>query len=77
MHSAVVERAGGSVKAWQELRALQLLLPDLKKHVDWFDDVRAYDKNRQECMEEDEATLQLDYGGFTDSAGKKVSVWSA
>ncbi len=28
-------------------------------------------------MEEDTATLQLDYGGFTDSAGKKVSVWSA
>ena len=27
-------------------------------------------------MEQDTATLKLDYGGFTDSAGKKVSVWS-
>ena len=27
-------------------------------------------------MEQDEATLHLDYGGMTDSAGKKVSVWS-
>ncbi len=28
-------------------------------------------------MEQDTALLQLNYAGFTDSAGKKVSVWSA
>ena len=75
-HAAVLERAGGQVKADEELRKNLNQRPDLQKHVQWFQEVRAYDKKRQECMEDDTLTLQLDYGGFTDSAGKKVSVWS-
>ena len=60
-----------------ELRSLQHQLPDLKKHKEWFGEVRQYIKTREECMEQDQAILELDYGGMTDSAGKKVGVWSA
>ena len=40
-------------------------------------EVRVYRKKQEECMEEDHALLELDYGGTTDSAGKKVGIWSA
>ncbi len=67
----------GAIKAASEVQSLQNQLPYLKKPVEWFKEVRAYDKKREECMEQDTALLQLDYGGFTDSASKGVSVWSA
>ena len=76
-NSKIVEAAGGEAKAWEELRALQIALPDLKKHVDWFNEVRAFLKAREAGLEVHEALLQLDYGGFTDSVNKKVSCWSA
>lgn len=71
----VVEVAGGTSAAWTELRGLQKKFPDLQKHVTWFDGQRAYAKSREgKC--ESEAMLQFDYGGLTDSAGSKVSVWT-
>ena len=76
-HVEVIQKAGGSQKAWQELRDAQYAQPDLKKHVDWSKEQRAYLKSREENLTDSEALLQLDYGGFTDSEGKKVSVWSA
>ena len=73
----IVEDVGGEAKDWQELRALQIALPDLKKHVDWLNEVRAFLKTREAGLKVHEALLQLDYGGFTDSVNKKVSCWSA
>ena len=46
-NSKIVEDAGGEAKAWEELRALGIVLPDLKKHVDWFNEVRAFLKQRE------------------------------
>ena len=76
-HAAVVERAGGAVKAWAEQRALSLELPELKKHCDWEKTARPALKLRENAMAYSEALLQLDYGGLNDSANDKVSVWSA
>jgi hypothetical protein len=76
-HSAVVARAGGPVKAWEEVRLLSLKLPDLQKHVEWDKTARAYLKKLRESMPSTTVEWQLDYGGVTDSANKKVSVWSA
>jgi len=76
-HSAMVERAGGPTKAWEEVRAKQLELPDLQKHVMWRDKQRGWLKGLEPTSDETVALLQLDYGGMQDSAGKKVNVWSA
>ena len=76
-HSEVVVRAGGPIKAWEEVRTLQLKLPDLKKHVDWDQTARAYLKKLRDNMPSTTVEWQLDYGGVNDSANKKVSVWSA
>ena len=76
-HQAIVGRAGGSVKGWEEVRTLQQQLPDLKKHVDWSNTARGYLKKLRTEMPRTTVEWQLDYGGLTDSEGKKVSVWSA
>jgi hypothetical protein len=74
---AVIEANGGSVPAWAKLRKAQDKLPDLKLHVTWRDSQRGYVMTRFGSLQEHEAGLDLDYGGFTDSEGKKFSVWSA
>ena len=74
---SLIEKAGGPPAAWEELRACQNKLPDLQKHVEWFEEQRPYLKDREVNMPETTALFQLDYGGFTDSANKKVSCWSA
>ena len=76
-HNELVERAGGSVKAWEEQRSLSLKIPDLRKHITWDAETRPFLKKRQEGMKVGEALWQLDYGGLNDSANNKVSVWSA
>jgi hypothetical protein len=73
----VIEGAGGNTKAWAELYAQQHRLPDLQKHMDWQADQRPYSISRERALTAREVMLYLDYGGFTDSANKKVSVWSA
>ena len=75
-HMELVKRAGGSQRAWQDVRNMQDKLPDLRKHVDWFHTARKYLKKMREAMPETTAELQLDYGGFNDSKNDKVSVWS-
>jgi hypothetical protein len=74
---AVIEANGGSGPAWAKLRKAQDKLPDLKQHVTWRDSQRGYVMDRFGSLQEHEAGLDLDYGGFTDSEGKKFSVWSA
>ena len=76
-NSEFVASAGGSAAAWEEVRKLQLQVPDLQKHVDWDSTARAYLKKRRSKMPITEVEWQLDYGGVNDSANKKVSVWSA
>ena len=75
-HTAIVERAGGSVEAWEEQRGLALKIPDLLKHVTWNAGTRPFLKKRELGMKQGEALWQLDYGGLNDSANNKVSVWS-
>jgi hypothetical protein len=76
-YQKLIHSAGGFNSAHAEVRHLLLKLPDLKKHVDWFTNTRPYLKKREEEMEDDTVVMELDYGGFTDSAGKKIGVWSA
>jgi hypothetical protein len=76
-HAAILERAGGSVKAWAEQRSLSLKLPDLRKHITWKAETRPFLKKREKSMKVGEALWQLDYGGLNDSSNNKVSVWSA
>lgn len=76
-YETVVESAGGAEAGWEEVRRLRTTMPDLQKHMDWQQFQRRYLKHRQSVLDKNEALLQLDYGGMTDSAGKKVSVWSA
>jgi hypothetical protein len=73
----MVERAGGSVKAWETVRNMGHKIPVLQKHMDWQADQRPYSIWRDKNLSWNEVMLYLDYGGFTDSANKKVSVWSA
>jgi hypothetical protein len=72
----VVQRAGGTARAWERVREITNKIPDLAKHVKWRQTQRKYLKGREK-MTAEEAVLQLDYGGVQDSHGKKVSVWSA
>ena len=76
-HDELVQRAGGKQKAWEELRKLETKMPDLKKHTVWFATQRDFLKKLEGVLKKHQALLQLDYGGFNDSAGRKVSVWSA
>jgi hypothetical protein len=75
-HIKIVERAGGPNKAWEEVRSLQLKVPDLQKHVKWEKTARAYLKQLEATMPTTTVLWQLDYGGLNDSAGNKVAVWS-
>ena len=75
--TSVVDSAGGLTAAWEELRSCQHKLPDLRKHAEWLAGQRPYLKERQCTMPAWTALLWLDYGGFTDSANKKVNCWSA
>jgi hypothetical protein len=75
-HAAVVKRAGGSTTAWKTVRALANKVPDLQKHVNWEKETRPFLKRREVALELWETQWHLDYGGFNDSANKKVSVWS-
>ena len=72
----VIKRAGGMNSAWEEQRSLQHAMPDLKKHVLWKEETRGCLMNLAKNMGPHETMWQMDYGGFTDSANKKVSVWS-
>ena len=75
-HSDRVAKAGGPVKAWEEVRLLQLKLPDLLKHVTWEKTARAYLKKLELSMPATTVLWQLDYGGLNDSVNNKVAVWS-
>jgi hypothetical protein len=75
-HAKVLEDAGGLQAARAELRSLEHEHGDLKKHVEWRELRRAYCMMRHDNLQPGEVMWQLDYGGFQDSGGKKVSVWS-
>jgi hypothetical protein len=75
--NAIVSATGGPRAAHEEARQLALQLPDLKKHVTWRARQRAYLKRREQDLPPSHQLWQLDYGGLTDSCGRKVSVWSA
>jgi hypothetical protein len=75
--SAILTAAGGTQAAHEEARRLAVQLPDLKKHVTWRARQRAYLKRRERALPITHQLWQLDYGGLTDSRGRKVSVWSA
>jgi hypothetical protein len=68
--------AGGRNKAAEEQRTLQKRLPDLLKHVTWRQKQRQYLTARHRDLQPHESIWQLDYGGITDSQGRKVNVWS-
>ena len=53
-----------------------LKLPDLKKHVAWFNETRPYLKDGERGLQKHEALWQINYGGLNDSANNKVSVYS-
>ena len=72
----IIQRAGGRFQAETEKKQLEHTILDLLLHVAWKNHARKYAKTRQET-ENHQAHLQLDYGGFTDSGGRKVSAWSA
>ena len=74
---AVLREAGGRLAASAELRELSAKYRDLLRHVTWFREQRKYLKKVELALEEHQAMLQLDYGGFGDSEGKKVNVWSS
>ena len=75
-HQRVLHQAKGRLKAEEELRKLDKLLPNLQKHVEWKNTARSYLLRHRATMKPTMIELQLDYGGFTDSANQKVSVWS-
>jgi len=72
----IVANAGGMVNAYEELRELNRILPDLAWHVSAKFLQRADLKVRQLNLKWYELLFMLDYGGFTDSRGGKISVWS-
>jgi hypothetical protein len=71
-----VKAAGSMADLESELRALANKKPDLLKHVTWKAHQRRYLMSRHANLKPHEALWQLDYGGLTDSAGRKVNVWS-
>lgn len=72
-----ISELGGRQKVSELLRKCEIELVKYKRHVTWLQEQRAYRYKRTAEMDEDTATLELDYGGMTDSAGRKVNVWSA
>ena len=72
----IVEAAGGKSRAHEELRDLRHRHRDLERHVTWKAKQREYLKKIELNLASHQALMQLDYGGFTDSEGKKVSTWS-
>jgi hypothetical protein len=73
----IVRKAGGQLKAWAEKRNLDKSIQDLLRHVTWKAKQRAFLKAEEGELQPHQALLELDYGGFTDSDGKKISCWSA
>jgi hypothetical protein len=76
-HLAMVDRAGGRTAGWATVRKLTDKMPSLRKHMEWQASQRPYTMMRDKNLTWKEVMMYLDYGGFTDSANKKVSVWSA
>ena len=70
-HSDKVATAGGPVKAWEEVRMLQLKVPDLLKHATWGKTARACLKKLELSMPPTTVLWQLDYGGLHDSVNNK------
>lgn len=75
--SPLVTKLGGVAKAREHLRKLHQKHGDLEKHVMWKKTQRRYLKARKATLRpRTDALLYLDYGGLTDSVGRKVSCWS-
>jgi hypothetical protein len=74
---AVIAKAGGSAAAHTEIRDANNRLPGLRKHAMWKHSQRKYVKQRETSLQAHELMWYLDYGGFTDSAGRKVNCWGA
>ena len=74
----LIDEAGGIQKITEEFRALDTTqAKKLLKHVMWRQRQRDHLKDEREVkMKPHEVMGQLDYGGFTDSNGKKVNCWS-
>ena len=72
----IVEAAGGRSSAHEEMEGLRHRHRDLERHVTWKAKQREYLKKIELNLAAHQALMQLDYGGFTDSEGKKVSAWS-
>ena len=73
----LLDLAGGREKANTEKRDLEKSMEQLTQHVFWRDNQRNYVKLREVGLLPSEAIWYLDYGGFSDSANKKVSAWSS
>lgn len=76
-HLKLLESYGGRNAASAARRQLEWVLRDLQKHVEWRETARKYLKTRNASLHGVYLHIQLDYGGFTDSANKKFSAWSA
>jgi hypothetical protein len=75
-HLEVLKSYDGLSKAWESYRKVGHKLIDLRRHVTWRENQRAYLKTREEDLKANEILMFLDYGGMTDSANSKVNVWS-
>jgi hypothetical protein len=74
----VVTNAGGRIAAAAEQRALLNDLEDgLDQHVEWRKQQRFFVQCCARDLKPHQLLLYLDYGGFNDSAGRKVNCWSA
>lgn len=75
-HQARLKQHGGLAGTYERLRRIRHALIDLRRHVTWRANQRDYLHDRKKNMSEHEIILELDYGGFSDSANDKISVWS-
>jgi hypothetical protein len=75
--TGVTEAGDARPEVWQKLRELRAKMADLRKHHKWRKQQRLYVKHRERNLKPEELMLLLDYGGLTDSANRKVNVWSA
>jgi hypothetical protein len=71
----LIESYGGEMGTHATLRKEINKLPNLKQHVEWKASGRGYKMQREKEMENHECMCDCDFGGFTDSEGKKMSVW--
>ena len=76
-HQEILASNGGQLRCREIVRELENDLIDLHEHVTWKHSQRRAVKLREEHLKEWELLIFLDYGGMTDSLGKKVNVWSA